>query len=253
MIGSHNHFVQLYRDDGELARNAGRFLREGAVQGGCMIVVATPVHRDLLMEQLREAEIDVESFQTAGTLLCFDAEATLASLLVDGMPDPARFERLISRRVREMRVLAGKGGVRAFGEMVDLLWKDGRPDAALQLEGLWNRLLENEELSLFCSYAMDFLEVHGESLRRMLCSHSHLLPAPENDELGRALDRAMSDVFGSDKAAALLPLIHANQLPRVRIPQPAATVLWLRLNLPRYAGEILSRVRAYRREAVAQT
>ena len=252
MFASQDHFVQLYRDDADLARNAGQFLREGAVRGDCMIVVATPAHRDLLTEQLREAELDVEKLQSAGKLLWFDAESTLATLLVDGMPDPARFELLISQRVRELRALAGKGGIRAFGEMVDLLWKDGRPDAALRLEALWNRLLENQELSLFCSYAMDLLEVHGEPLRRMLCSHSHLLPAPENDELGRALDRALGDVFGIDKAAALLPLIRANHLPRVRISEPEATVLWLRLNLPHYAQEILSRVRTCRHEAVAQ-
>ncbi len=30
--------------------------------------------------------------------------------------------------------------VRAYGEMVDLLWKDGNVDGAVQLEALWNEL-----------------------------------------------------------------------------------------------------------------
>lgn len=253
MFASQNHCVQLYRDDADLARNAGRFLREGAVRGDCLIVVATPVHRELLTQQLLEADIDVEALQRAGKLLCFDAEATLSSLLVDGMPDPGRFELRIARPIRELRGLAGNARVRAFGEMVDLLWKDGRTDAAIRLEGLWNRLLESEELSLFCSYGLDLLDVRGESLRRMLCSHSHLLRTPESDDLGRALDAAMGEVLGAGKTAALLPLIRANHLPRVRISEPEAAVLWLRLNLPQYAEEILSRVRTSLREAMAQT
>jgi hypothetical protein len=30
--------------------------------------------------------------------------------------------------------------VRAYGEMVDLLWKDGLEEAAIRLETLWNEL-----------------------------------------------------------------------------------------------------------------
>ncbi len=250
MSRQQNHVVQLYRDDDDLIRNVGRFLKEGANRGEFMVVVYTPVHQELLTRELREAGVDVEDLRRAGKLLCLDPASTMASLLVDGMPDPGRFETRIARPIREMRALAG---VRACGEMVDLLWKDGRSDAALRLEGLWNRLIENEEVSLLCGYAMDLLEDHGEPLRRMLCSHSHLLPAPESDGLGSALDRAMGEVFGTVKAAALMPLIRANHLPRVRIPEAEAAVLWLRLNLPLHADQVLSRARAYRREALART
>lgn len=253
MIVSKGHFVQLYRDDGDLARNVGRFLKEGADRGDCMIVVSTPDHRERFTRELREARVDVEDLRRTGRLLCLDAASTLASLLVDGMPNPARFETLITRRIREWRALARNGGVRAYGEMVDLLWKAGKPDAALRLEELWNRVLEDDPIGLYCSYAIDLLDDHGEPLRRMLCSHSQLLPVPVADELGRALDRAMGEVLGPGKTEALLPLIRANHFPRVRVSEPEAAVLWLRLNLPRYANEILSRVRGYRQEAVART
>ena len=72
---------------------------------------------------------------------------------------------------------AGAGGrpVRAFGEMVALLWDDGLVNAAVQLEAMWDELGRRHPFSLFCGYRADsvtrdidaFAEVcrlHGEIL-----------------------------------------------------------------------------------------
>lgn len=40
----------------------------------------------------------------------------------------------------------------AFGEMVSLLWTQGREEAAVSLEQLWNRPLGHEPLSLLHAY-----------------------------------------------------------------------------------------------------
>ena len=42
--------------------------------------------------------------------------------------------------------------MRAFGEMVALLWAQGRNGATLRLEHLWNELIEEQALALFCAY-----------------------------------------------------------------------------------------------------
>jgi hypothetical protein len=183
-----------------------------------------------------------------GRLQLLDARTTLASLMVDGVPDEGRFQTVVGQRIRECRARAGYSGVRAYGEMVDLLWRDGKPGAAIRLEESWNRLLETERICLFCSYSMDLLEEQGDSLREVLSTHSHLLPVCGGGALGRALDRAMGEVLGVQKAAALMPLIRANHLSRVQVPQAEAAVLWLRRNLPPYAGEVLSRARGYYQE-----
>jgi hypothetical protein len=249
--GPDDHFVQLYRDDEDLARNVVRYLEDGAARGDGMIVVATPAHLALFTDRSRKAGLDVEALRRSGRLLTLDARATLSSLLVDGMPDPSRFESLVARRIRHLRSLPGAGGFRAYGEMVDLLWRDGKKDAALRLEDLWNRLLETERIGLYCAYGLDVLDDHGQILRQVVCTHSHLLPTGDGDVLGRALDRAMEEVLGAAKTAALLPLIRANHFPRVRIPQAEAAVLWLRHNLPPFADEVLSRARVYYKEGCA--
>jgi hypothetical protein len=49
--------------------------------------------------------------------------------------------------------------VRAFGEMVALLWAEGKRGAALRLEELWHPFCEREQLPLFCAYPKSALAV----------------------------------------------------------------------------------------------
>ena len=68
--------------------------------------------------------------------------------------------------------------VRAFGEMVDLLWKDGNIEGAILLEQLWNDLGREYKYSLLCGYSLDnFLhETGAETFRRVCGHHTHALP-----------------------------------------------------------------------------
>ena len=44
--------------------------------------------------------------------------------------------------------------VRIYGQMVDVLWKNGQQEAAIRLETLWNQLANTQAFSLLCGYAM---------------------------------------------------------------------------------------------------
>ncbi len=66
----------------------------------------------------------------------------------DGLPDPLLFEQPVGNLVRAHLLSTGRagargpapGGLRAYGEMVAVLWGNGQVLAALALEELWNRL-----------------------------------------------------------------------------------------------------------------
>ena len=105
-----------------------------------------------------------------------DAAATLSSFMVDGMPDPARFEAVVG----ELLDAAGAGReVRVFGEMVALLVAEGKPDAALSLEALWNDLQERHTFALLCAYPMQGFsrEEHGRLFQHICNEHSQVRPA----------------------------------------------------------------------------
>ena len=56
-----------------------------------------------------------------------------------GMPDAERFQDAVVPLI-EQACRGRKCVVRAYGEMVDVLWKAGETVAAVRLETLWNQL-----------------------------------------------------------------------------------------------------------------
>jgi MEDS: MEthanogen/methylotroph, DcmR Sensory domain len=246
-LHSEEHVVQLYgADDRLLTRNVGRFLSEGLKRGDGLLVIATPEHRTTLARHLRE----VPAYSKAvleGRLVFLDAEVTLGRLMLNGAPDPELFRSLVGEALNGVRARAGGSGVRAYGEMVGLLWKAGVQEAAIQLEELWNALLKSSDVTLFCGYPID---VFGEDFRPekvdpLLRSHTHLLPL--DPALEQALTLAMEEVLGP-RLDELPDLSHANHRPAWgQIPRAEAMVLWLRNNLPGSADQILARAREHYR------
>lgn len=144
------HFVRLYDDDRALTDFVAQFVESGLGAGGAAIVVATPDHMKVVVSELEHAGIDLKRAIAARRLTLLDARSTLDALMLDGMPDPKRFRTVIMDVL--LPAMDGSTNVRTFGEMVDLLWQDGNPRAALQLERLWNELAVEHEFALLCGY-----------------------------------------------------------------------------------------------------
>jgi len=249
-----DHLVQFYGDEQALARNVASYLKEGAERGDGMIVIATPSHQRMFVELLAQAGVAADELVKEGRLLYLDAEKTLAGFTVEGEPDWQRFDQVVGSAVRDLRSRLGGAGLRAYGEMVDLLWKSGKLGAATKLETFWNRLLEEGRFGLFCAYTVDVLgPTEGRDLLEMVSTHSHLLPTRANGELESAVRRAMLEVLGEKSVSALAPVLRANVVSRVVLPEAERTVLWLRKNLPPYAEKVLSKARAYYAEECARS
>jgi signal transduction histidine kinase/CheY-like chemotaxis protein len=79
----------------------------------------------------------------------------------------------------------GRARVKAFGEMVALLWSEGNYAGAVRLEELWNDLQKAHSFSLFCAYPMNALggENLGESLHGVCNTHSRVIPAESYSDL----------------------------------------------------------------------
>jgi len=176
MSGADGHFhaVRFYENAEALSRIVAGFLAEGFNASQPGIVIATPAHRAAIEERLRERGLDVEALTRDGALLVLDAEAVLAEFMVDGMPDAARFKRAIVPVIE--KACAGRKPcvVRAYGEMVDVLWKADQTVAATRLETLWNVLANSHTFSLLCGYAMG--SVYKNAAVEEICSqHSHVI------------------------------------------------------------------------------
>lgn len=172
-----DHAVQFYRDDAALMTTLSRFVREGLIAGQPVLVIATPEHRGQLAAQLLKDGMTPDSFEKGGTLWLLDARETLDAFMTGAAPDPGRFHKVIGDLLQTAH--RGSGPVRAYGEMVDLLWKAGQADAAIRLEMLWNRLATTHHFMLLCGYCIgSFYKQAGRLDIGDVCGqHARVLPA----------------------------------------------------------------------------
>ena len=168
------HSVRFYEDDPSLCRIVSDFLGDGLAAGQPAVVIATAAHKEGIIAGLAALSFDVAGLQESEELLFLDAEQTLSMLMKDGMPDPDAFERHIGRVVDRMIPRRPQPQIRAYGEMVDVLWKQGAAAAAIRLEVLWNQLAETRAFSLLCAYSMGNFYKQG-AYEDICRQHTHVV------------------------------------------------------------------------------
>lgn len=193
-----NHRVQVCQNDISQAEAVTHYIQEGLLNNEAVIVFARPALRRAVMSKMDGLGLDVQTFKSQGQIKFFDAEFLLSSFLIEGELEDSAFQEFIGLPIQAAQLKFGK--VRAFGEMVNVLWKRGQYDTAMQLEDFWNDLSKKLEFSLLCSYSMDNLDpnAYDDSLELICKCHKHLVPVEEGDlSESTADDGAMLDVFGA--------------------------------------------------------
>jgi signal transduction histidine kinase len=174
-----HHAVQFYEDDGFLCRAVAEFLAPALTTAEPAFVIATPPHREAILAHLRDMHgCDPEMAILTGDLVVLDARDTLATFIVDGQPDAARFEARIGPILARLRRGREDATVYAYGEMVDLLWRVGMQEGALALEAMWNTLGAGQPFSLLCGYAMSHFsdETQRAPFDAICRQHTHVAP-----------------------------------------------------------------------------
>jgi hypothetical protein len=169
----HFHAVRFYQDSDSLCRIVSGFMAEGLALDQPALIIATQPHIDCIERNLLAAAVDVETLKKKGDLLMLDAHQTLATFMVGGQPDPDFFKAAASSAL--VQVARGrKKTIRAYGEMVDVLWRENQTSAAIKLEMLWNRLANSHDFSLLCGYAMgNFYK--DASIQDVCRHHTHVV------------------------------------------------------------------------------
>ncbi len=181
-----HHAAYFYETEDYLIDAACRFLGTGFVAGEPAILIATPAHRDRVEGHFRNLGIDLERVAKDGRWVSLDAAAALEQFMVEGRPNAIRFATVMGEALAETQSYNGQQ-VRAFGEMVALLWAEGNATGALELEGLWNDLAQTSSFSLLCAYPLAGFRVGIDEGRFLeVCGAHARLDAVEGDTTGRA-------------------------------------------------------------------
>lgn len=197
------HFVQFYEADGFLLNSLSGFIGNAINAGDAALVVATAAHREGLDELLNANGLNVANAKASGQFVSIDAAETLSRFMVDGAPQADRFREVVGGIIAS--VSDGRSRVRAFGEMVALLWADGQHQAALRVEELWNDLQKAQSFSLFCAYPMNGLGGHQftEPHSGVCTAHSRVIPAESYAGLDDQDERLRAIAKLQQKAASL--------------------------------------------------
>ena len=240
---SGSHFVQVYTDEAFLFEAVAEYVGTGLRRGEAAILIATPSHRTAFMRRLEANGIAARKAAQRGQLLLLDADETLTRFTTGGMPDWQSFHALIGGVIAKVRL--DYPAVRAYGEMVDVLWQRGERDAALRLEEFWNDLARLQTFSLLCAYKLDNLDgaAYSGPLECICKLHTHLIPAHDYHRFNDAVLQASEEVLEKPLVQMLLSLSERHQ-PETAMPQGQATLLWLQHNMPRTAEKVLAQLRS---------
>ena len=132
------HVVQLYTDDVFLTDVLCRFVGGALAVGDAAVVIATAAHRIALERRLSEVGLDTAKSALQGRYVTLDANETLPRFMVNGAVDEDRFLNIIGGVLRRLRDVVHGDACRiaAFGELVALLWAQGKPQEAIRVEEL---------------------------------------------------------------------------------------------------------------------
>lgn len=173
-VASCSHVVQLYEDDDALLDLLEDYVVGGILANDCVIVIATRKHLLDLKHRLSEHSLNANKLIASKQYIPLDAEEVLTSFMVNGLPNEDLFLNTISRVFNSIR--SDERKVRAFGEMVAILWSQGNSEATIKLEHLWNDFFEKESFSLFCAYPKAvFSDDHETCLSNICKAHSKMI------------------------------------------------------------------------------
>lgn len=199
-IAERAHCVQFYHHDDFLVESIAAFVEAGLDAGEPCLIIATPGHRQALKQRLLSHGSDIATASAQSKFVMLDAAETLQRFMVDGMPDRTRFEQTLApifERCNGTRL-------RAFGEMVALLWAEGKHEAALRLEALWNDHAVSHHFALLCAYPVQGFGAAGQiAAFEHVCQH-HAVVVPAESYQARDTDARSREVSRLQQKAAAL-------------------------------------------------
>jgi DNA-binding NarL/FixJ family response regulator len=156
------HEVFFYPDDASFLESFSGFIKAALESGNAVVVVATAPHLVSLQQTLQAQGVGLAAAVQRGVYVALDVEEVLSTFMVDGLPDRVRFLRVASDLIRTAtKAVNGKPRcVSACGECAPTLWGERSPEAAIQVEQLWDEVARTRGVDILCGYSSG--SFHGD-------------------------------------------------------------------------------------------
>lgn len=168
---SRRHEVAFYADDASLVDGFSRFIENALRIGSAVIVIARESHRDSLLQKLGDG-LDVGRLIELGSYIPVDAADLLATFLVDDLPDPVRVMKVAGDLITRAKLAKGEHRrVAACGECAPALLAEGKAEAAIQLEHIWDGIGRSYDTDTLCGYlSNDFRGAEDSRIFEKVCA-----------------------------------------------------------------------------------
>jgi hypothetical protein len=190
------HLIQIYDTDKIFLSTLEGFAGGGLLSGDNVIIIATHEHLAELNARLINQNFDVDALIKEGRYFPLEASEILSKFMINNWPDELLFEQYISQLIDR----ASKDGkkVRAFGEMVALLWQQGHSGATVKLEHLWCKFHHKNNFTLYCAYPSNgFTQNANDSIDTICKAHSKIIngqAGPRTEIYYRTVDETENTV-----------------------------------------------------------
>lgn len=174
------HFTQFYNRVAfvsesiyQYSENLGQYITKVLDRGEGMIVMARSENMDVIKQALTEYNVSVEEVISNGQLRIIDAEGALATFMQEELPDQEKFKLVIGGLFEKMSSLFPN--ICAYGEMTGILWDEGKIDATVRIERLWDDLSSVYQFNLMCGYSLHSFSdsKHSVCFNRINNNHAH--------------------------------------------------------------------------------
>ena len=163
---SERHEVEFYSEEALFLAGVCDFAAAVLGAGNPVIVMATASHRENIIRSLKRDGFDMDGAIEQGRYISLDAAESLSKVMVNDIPDAARFFEGLNNLITSASNAVRKSNPRIaiFGECVGLLAAEGNTSAALQLEKIGNDLVKTHNVEILCSYPLSAF--HDDEKRR---------------------------------------------------------------------------------------
>jgi DNA-binding NarL/FixJ family response regulator len=176
------HAVQFHGDDTSWLEGVANVLTRALRRGDAVATVLVETNRDVLALRMRERGWNLAELEAQGRYLVFDAEEAATRLMQGGRPDADSIAEFVGALERARTASAGgpRSHLTLVGEIAAVLCRHGNPEAAVELESLWDELTRSLPILTICAYPVRCADHHGTPAFLSTISNRHTVISRES-------------------------------------------------------------------------
>ena len=155
MAAPADHIAYFYEGADALDLVLAAFAQDGLAANETVVIFARPPRLAALTAGRWPLSLRLAQHQERGELVILDAEAVLASLMIDGRIEARAFAEHISKPLDALRARAPGTPIRIYGELGDILVARRQYDAAVTLAALWHHEVARAPVQRLSAYALE--------------------------------------------------------------------------------------------------